>query len=210
MARRTGPSCKLCRREGVKLFLKGIRCTGDKCAIERNNVPPGMHGAKGARRKRSDYGLQLREKQKAKRIYGMMESQFHIFFKRAQRAKGVTGEKLVEMLERRLDNCIYRLLIMTSRPEARQLVMHGHVLVNGRRVSAPSFQVKSGDEITLSAKENIRKRAETNLDMFKDRNVPEWLELDRKNLVGRVVRLPQREESGLAVEEQQIVELYSK
>jgi small subunit ribosomal protein S4 len=193
----------------VKLFLKGIRCTGDKCAIERNNVPPGMHGGK-SRRKPSDYGLQLREKQKAKRIYGMGEAQFRIFFARAQKTKGITGEKLVEMLERRLDNCVYRLLFMTSRPEARQFVQHGHVLVNKRRTSSPSYQVRPGDVIEVAAPEKIRTRVTGNLEMFKDRNVPEWLELDRKNLVGRVVRLPQREESGLQVEEQQIVELYSK
>ena len=210
MGRRLVPVCRLCRREGVKLFLKGIRCTGDKCAIERNNVPPGMHGAKGGRRKQSDYAIQLREKQKAKRIYGMSEAQFHLFFTRAQKIKGITGEKLVELLERRLDNVIYRLLLVTSRPESRQFVHHGHVLVNGRRTDVPSFIVKPSDVIEISAKEKARKRIESNLEMFKDRNVPEWLELDRKNLVGRVVRLPQREESGLQVEEQQIVELYSK
>jgi small subunit ribosomal protein S4 len=210
MGRRIGPSCKLCRREGVKLFLKGIRCTGDKCAIERNNVPPGMHGAKGARRKMSDYYLQLREKQKAKRIYGMLEKQFRVFFARALKTRGITGEKLVEMLERRLDNVVYRLLFVTSRPESRLFVRHGHVVVNGKKVSIPSFQVKVGDLVEISAKETARKRITANLEMFKDRNVPEWLELDRKKLSGRIIRLPHREESGLPVEEQQIVELYSK
>lgn len=210
MARKTGPSCKQCRREGVKLFLKGIRCTGDKCAIERNNVPPGMHGGKGQRRKSSDYGYQLREKQKAKKIYGMLEAQFRVFFARALKAKGVTGDKLIEILERRLDNTVYRLLWVSSRPEARQFVRHGHVRVNGRKVTIPSYQVKSGDVLEVVAKDKARKRVESTLEMFKDRNVPEWLELDRKNLTGKVVRLPLKEESGLPVEEQQIVELYSK
>src|SRR3989338_8064363 len=143
MARRTGPVCRLCRREGIKLFLKGIRCTGDKCAIERRNQPPGMH--RRGRGKLSDYGLQLREKQKAKKIYGTLERQFRTFFARAAKKRGVTGETLIQLLERRLDNVVYRLLLVPSRAEARQLINHGSICVNGRTVSIASFQVRTGD-----------------------------------------------------------------
>ena len=208
MARRTGPVCRLCRREGIKLFLKGIRCTGDKCAIERRNHPPGMH--RRGRGKLSDYGVQLREKQKAKKIYGMMERQFRIFFKRASKKQGITGETLIQLLERRLDSVVYRLLFVPSRAEARQLVNHGSILVNGRAVNIPSFQVRTGDVIQPQAGESLKKRIESNLEMLKDRPTPEWLELNRATLEAKVVRLPEKADAGLPIEESQIVELYSK
>ncbi|OGW85698.1 MAG: 30S ribosomal protein S4 [Omnitrophica bacterium RIFCSPHIGHO2_02_FULL_46_11] len=208
MARRTGAVCRLCRREGIKLFLKGIRCTGDKCAIERRNTPPGMH--KRSRGKLSDYGLQLREKQKAKKIYGMLERQFRSFFERASKKRGVTGETLIQLLERRLDSVVYRLLFVPSRAEARQLVTHGSVLVNGRTVNIPSFQVRIGDVIQLHARETLRKRVQGNLEMLKDRPISDWLDLNRGTLEAKVVRLPGKADAGLPVEESQIVELYSK
>lgn len=208
MARRTGPVCRLCRREGIKLFLKGIRCTGDKCAIERRNQPPGMH--RRTRGKLSDYGVQLREKQKAKRIYGILERQFRSMFRKASKKRGVTGENLIQSLERRLDNVIYRLLFMSSRAEARQFVGHGLTMVNGRVVNIPSFQVREGDTIELYPNEMITKRVQGNLEMLKDRTLPTWLELDRETLKAKVVRLPGKADAGLPVEESQIVELYSK
>ena len=208
MARRTGPVCRLCRREGIKLFLKGIRCTGDKCAIERRNTPPGMH--RRSRGKLSDYGLQLREKQKAKKIYGMLERQFRSFFERASKKRGITGETLIQLLERRLDNVIYRLLLVPSRAEARQLVNHGFILVNGRTVSISSFQVRTGDVIQPHSDETLRKRIQGNLEMLKDRIIPDWLELNRETLEAKVTRLPEKADAGLPVEESQIVELYSK
>ena len=208
MARRTGPVCRLCRREGMKLFLKGIRCTGDKCAIERRNQPPGMH--RRTRGKLSDYGLQLREKQKAKKIYGMLERQFRSFFERASKKRGVTGETLIQLLERRLDNVVYRTLLVPSRAEARQLVTHGSVQVNGRTVNIPSFQVRSGDIVRPRQGEKLQKRIQDNLEILKDRPLPEWLELNRETLEVRVLRLPEKADAGLPVEESQIVELYSK
>jgi len=210
MARLIQPVCRLCRREGIKLFLKGIRCTGDKCAIERRNQPPGMHGRR--RPRLSDYGLQLREKQKTKRIYGMLERQFRVFFARASRAPGATGEKLVELLERRLDNVIYRLHWATSRSEARQIVFHNLVLVNGRAVNVPSFLVRVGDKIEAHKKEAFQKRLRITLEMLQDRPAPEWLrpDPDAQNLSAEVLRLPTKADAGLPVEESQIVELYSK
>ena len=208
MARRTGSVCRLCRREGIKLFLKGIRCTGDKCAIERRNYPPGMH--RKGRGKLSDYGLQLREKQKAKKIYGMMERPFRNFFERASKKRGVTGDMLIQLLERRLDNVVYRLLFVPSRAEARQMVNHGLILVNGRTVSIASFQVRSGDAVQPYANEKLRKRIQDNLEMLKDRPLPEWMELNRGTLEARIMRLPEKADAGLPLEESQIVELYSK
>ena len=208
MARLIEPACRLCRREGIKLFLKGIRCTGDKCAIERRNQPPGQHGRR--RNKLSDYGLQLREKQKTRRIYGILERQFRVFFERASRAPGATGEKLVELLERRLDNVIYRLHWATSRKEARQLVMHSNVFVNGRAVNISSFLVRIGDKIELRKKEALAKRVKGILEMLQDRPNVEWLKLDGENLIGEVLRLPTKADAGLPVEESLIVELYSK
>ena len=208
MARLIQPVCRLCRREGIKLFLKGIRCTGDKCAIERRNQAPGMHARR--RNKLSDYGLQLREKQKTKRIYGMLERQFRGFFERASRAPGVTGEKLLELLERRLDNVVYRLHWATSRSEARQFVKHKHVLVNGRTVNVPSFLVRAGDKITVKKKEAIEKHVKGVLEMLQDRACAEWLKAEGENLAAEVLRLPTKADAGLPVEESLIVELYSK
>lgn len=208
MARRTGAVCRLCRREGMKLFLKGIRCTGDKCAIERRNQPPGMH--RRTRGKLSDYGVQLREKQKAKRIYGLLERQFRSTFRKAAKKRGVTGEYLIQQLERRLDNVVYRLLFVPSRAEARQFVTHGMVTVNGRSVNIPSFQVRMGDTVGLYQNEGIQKRVQGNLEMLKDRMIPEWLELNRETFEAKVIRLPGKADAGLPVEESQIVELYSK
>ena len=208
MARRTGPVCRLCRREGIKLFLKGIRCTGDKCAIERRNHPPGMH--RRGRGKLSDYGLQLREKQKAKKIYGMLERQFRSFFEQAAKKRGITGETLIQLLERRLDNVVHRLLLVPSRAEARQLVNHGFITVNGRTVTIPSFLVRARDVIQPREGESVRKRIQNNLEMLKDLPMPEWLELSRETLDIKVLRLPEKADAGLPVEESQIVELYSK
>ena len=209
MARITEPVCRLCRREGMKLFLKGIRCTGDKCAVERRNYAPGMHG-KNARRKLSSYGLQLREKQKAKRIYGMHERQFRIFFQQAARKRGITGETLIQLLERRLDNVVYRLLFVTSRAEGRQLVNHGDILVNGKKVDIASFLIQEGDVIETEKKEPVAKRIQTTLELLKDRTIPEWLDLKRDVLQAKVLRLPTKADAGIPVEESQIVELYSK
>ncbi len=208
MARYILSVCRLCRREGMKLFLKGIRCTGDKCAIERRNQPPGMHARR--RPKQSDYGIQLREKQKTKRIYGMMEDQFRIFFSRASRAAGSTGEKLVELLERRLDNTIYRLHWASSRAEARQLVTHAGISVNGRTVNIPSFLVRTGDKIEVRKKEALQKRIKGTLEMLQDRPAVEWLQSDPKTLTAEVLRFPTKADAGLPVEESLIVELYSK
>lgn len=208
MAGRVQPVCRLCRREGIKLFLKGIRCTGDKCAIERRNQPPGQHGRR--RNKLSDYGLQLREKQKTKRIYGMPERQFRVFFDRAARAPGATGEKLVELLERRLDNVIYRLHWTSSRREARQFVMHRNVSVNGRTVNIPSFLVRVGDKMEVHKDEAPTKRVKATLEMLQDRPAAEWLRSDGENLSAEVLRLPTKADAGLPVEESLIVELYSK
>ncbi len=209
MGRRTGPVCRLCRREGMKLFLKGIRCTGDKCAIERRNSPPGMH--KRSRGKLSDYGVQLREKQKAKKIYGMFERQFRNFFERASKKRGITGETLIQLLERRLDNTVYRSLLVSSRSEGRQMINHGYVTVNGRTVDVPSFQIKVGDTIRPQINdEALHKRISANLEMLKDRVVPEWLGLNRETLEVKILRLPEKADAGLPLEESQIVELYSK
>ena len=208
MARLIQPVCRLCRREGIKLFLKGIRCSGDKCAIERRNQPPGMHVRR--RPKLSDYGLQLREKQKTKRIYGMMEKQFEVFFDRASRAPGSTGEKLIELLERRLDNVVYRLHWVASRNESRQFVTHGHVQVNGRSVNIPSFLVRPGDKVEAVKKEGVAKRVQAVLEMLQDRPATEWLKFDAAALSAEVLRFPTKADAGLPVEESQIVELYSK
>ncbi len=208
MGRYVGPSCKQCRREGIKLFLKGTRCMTAKCEIEKRNFAPGQHGH--GRHKLSDYGVQLREKQKMKRIYGMFEQQFKIAFQRAALKKGVTGENLIQILEQRLDNVVYRLLFVSSRREARQFVDHGQVYVNGRRVDVPSFQVKPGDVIEVSKKEKVQKRVKDNLELLKDRPLPEWLSLDKETLKATVVRHPGKADAGLPVEESMIVELYSK
>jgi small subunit ribosomal protein S4 len=208
LARYHASVCRLCRREGVKLFLKGDRCFKEKCAIEKRNNPPGQHARR--RGKMKGYGLQLREKQKVKRIYGVLEKQFRNYFKEADRRTGVTGETLLCLLEKRLDNVIFRMGFANSRPQARQWVSHGHVLVNGRRVDIPNYQVRPGDEI--HADETMSKNAFliASIESSKGRGVPEWLELDGENLKGRVVREPQRTDITYPIEEQLIVELYSK
>ena len=212
MARYRGPVCRLCRREGMKLFLKGDRCFKASCPIEkRGTQPPGQHGRNTRRAKLIGYGEQLREKQKVKRIYGMLEGQFRLYFERASRMKGVTGENLLSLLERRLDNAVYRLGFATSRPQARQLVNHGHITVNGRKVNIPSFQVKSGDEIGIVEGSRSNLHIQTAFQTASGRGRPVWLEVvSNENMSGRVVALPRREDVGFPINEQLIVELYSK
>jgi small subunit ribosomal protein S4 len=207
VARYTGPVCRLCRREGLKLFLKGSRCFTEKCAIERRNYPPGQHGL--GRSKRSAYGEQLREKQKAKRIYGLIEGQFRRYFERAEREKGVTGENLLRLLERRLDNVVFRLGFAASRAEARQMVGHGHVQVNNRKVSLPSFLVKVGDQVQLRSTSGLQERVGENLSAGRGQ-VPQWLELTAAEKRGLIRSLPLRDDIQIPVQEQLIVELYSK
>jgi small subunit ribosomal protein S4 len=201
--------CRLCRREGMKLFLKGSRCFSDKCAIERRGYAPGEHG-KSRRIKETNYGQQLREKQKARRIYGLLEGQFRLFFTKASLAKGVTGDVLLQMLERRLDNVVFRLGFASSRSAARQLVRHGHVTVNRRRVDIPSVQVRVGDEISLREKSRNLTVVASSLEARKGQSVPEWLELDPDGPKGRVLNIPSRESIPVPIREQLIVELYSK
>ncbi|GAB4375402.1 MAG: 30S ribosomal protein S4 [Acidobacteriota bacterium] len=208
MARYTGPACRLCRREGEQLFLKGERCFKEKCAVKRRPYAPGQHGHR--RRKVQGYGLQLREKQKVKRIYGVLERQFRIYFKRAAAARGVTGENLLAFLERRLDNVVYRLGFAASRAQARQLVNHGHFLVNGRKVDIPSFQVRQGDTVELREKSRKNALIQGNLDTAQGRGIPAWLELDATAFKGRVLELPRREDIQMPIQENLIVELYSK
>jgi len=208
VARYTGPSCRLCRREGIKLFLKGDRCFSDKCAIDRRSYAPGDHGQR--RKKISEYGLQLREKQKVRRMYGILEKQFHNYFKKASRQPGVTGENLLRLLERRLDNVIYRLGLAASRREARQLVRHGHFTVNGRKVNIPSFLVRTGDVISVRDKSRDMPRIKELMERSADITPPEWLEYDAENASGRVLNLPGREQIDIPVQEHLIVELYSR
>lgn len=209
MARYIGPVCRLCRREGMKLFLKGERCYTEKCAIEKRNLPPGQHG-KARRAKLAGYGLQLREKQKVKRIYGILESQFRRYFEAAERQRGITGETLLQLLERRLDNVVYRLGFSTSRAQARQLVRHGHFLVNGRRADIPSLSLKAGDVVSLRPTSVKNPAIAHALEEVKGRGIPEWLAFDAEKVAGRVVAIPSREQINLPVQEQLIVELYSK
>ncbi|MFB3850432.1 MAG: 30S ribosomal protein S4 [Acidobacteriota bacterium] len=208
MARYHQSVCRLCRREGEKLFLKGDRCFKEKCALEKRNVPPGQHGKRRGRV--IGYGAQLREKQKVKRIYGILERQFRNYFKKASLKKGITGEILLTLLERRLDNVVYRLGFATSRPQARQLVSHGSVLVNGRKVDVPNYQVKPADEITVTPKAAKNPFVEQAIGSAKGRGVPEWLELDSESFKGRVLREPKRSDILYPINEQLIVELYSK
>ncbi len=209
MARYTGAVCRLCRREGTKLFLKGTKCATERCPIEKRNFPPGMHG-KDRKAKIVGYGLQLHEKQKAKRIYFTLESQFRAYYEKANRAPGVTGELLIQQLERRLDNVAYRLGFAVSRRQARQVVRHGHVQVNGRKVNIPSFQVNVGDEIAI--REGAKKLVivEQGVQYAASNPVPPWLEANFENLSGRVLSLPKRKDIALPINEQLIVELYSK
>ena len=209
MARYAGPVCRLCRREGMKLFLKGERCHAEKCAVERRNVPPGHHG-KGRKAKLQGYGLQLREKQRVKRMYGVLERQFRRYFHEADRRKGITGETLLQLLESRLDNVVYRLGFATSRPQARQLVRHGHFLVNGRRADVPSYSLRAGDRVSVKAKSVGNPAIAYAREEVKGRGVPEWLELGADGQEGRFAAVPTREQLNLPVQEQLIVELYSK
>ena len=209
MARYRESVCRLCRREGMKLFLKGDRCFKDSCAIEKRNFAPGQHG-QSRKSKVVGYGLQLREKQKVKRIYGLMEGQFRNYFEKAERSKGVTGETLLQMLERRLDNAVYRLGFASSRSQGRQLVGHWHVRVNNEKVNIPSFQVKPGDVISIHDKSQKIPTIINSLEMVGSRGVPSWLELDGSKFSGKVLALPKREDTNLPVQERLIVELYSK
>lgn len=208
MARNTGPSCRLCRREGIKLFLKGSRCLSEKCSVSRRAYAPGQHGQ--IRKKESNYGIQLREKQKVKRIYGVLERQFKHYFRIAERAKGVTGLTLLQLLERRLDNIIFRMNLASSRSEARQIVQHGFVYVNNKRVDIPSYTVKVGDEVAVKAKEVMANRLKETGEALKDRIVPKWLEVNAKELKAKIVNQPAKEDIGFPIQEQLIVELYSK
>ena len=208
MARDTGPQCKQCRREGQKLFLKGERCLTDKCGVDRRAYPPGEHG-RGRRRKQSEYLTQLREKQKARRYYQLLEKQFHTYYERASRQPGITGVNLLRFLELRLDNVVYRLGFGASRRQARQLIRHGHFMVNGRRVDIPSYQVRPNDVIVaVATKEGLKGVIEDATDLTA--SVPAWLQADHDNLTGKVLRAPEREDIDIPVQEQLIVELYSK
>ena len=208
MARYTGSVCRQCRREGTKLFLKGDRCYSDKCAITKRHTPPGMHGQ--GRKKQSEYGIQLREKQKVRRAYGVLESQFRKYYDVAANMHGVTGDNMLQLLERRLDNVAYRLNFGESRPMARQLVTHGHIRVNGKKVDIASYQVKVGDVITLRDKTRDIELFKTLREQGASRTIPKWLELDAETLTGKVVALPQRDDIDLTIEEHLIVEFSSR
>jgi small subunit ribosomal protein S4 len=211
MARYTGAVCRLCRREGMKLFLKGERCHTEKCAIEKRNFVPGQHGQDRKQRKIVGYGLQLREKQKARRIYGVLEQQFRNNFKKAAQKKGITGENMLGMLERRLDNTIYRMGFGTSRAQCRQIVRHGHIQVNGRKVNIPSFLVKLNDLVEVREKSKKNPTILAARDATAHAPCPNWLEVDREMLKGRIIGMPKREELvQIQLNEQLIVELYSK
>ena len=208
MARYTGPVCRLCRRAGEKLYLKGDKCYSDKCPVARRTYPPGQHGQR--RRKASDYALHLQEKQKLRRIYGVLERQFSRYYEMAAKAKGVTGETLLQILERRLDNVVYRLGFGVSRPQARQLVMHGHVAVNGRKVDIPSYLVKPGDVISIRERSRDLDLIMANVEAAQQRGVPEWLSFSPETYSGEVLELPRREQIDLDVEEHLVVEYYSR
>jgi len=209
MARYTGAVCRLCRREGTKLFLKGTKCTSDRCPIEKRNFPPGQHG-KDRKAKIVGYGLQLHEKQKAKRMYFTLESQFRAYYEKASRNPGITGELLIQQLERRLDNVAYRLGFAISRRQARQVVRHGHVQVNGRKVNIPSYQLNVGDEISIRPEAKKMIIIEQGAQFAASNPVPTWLEANFENLSGRILTLPKRKDVNLPINEQLIVELYSK
>ncbi len=208
MARYKESVCRLCRREGLKLFLKGDRCYGEKCAFERRGYAPGDHGQ--FRRKYSDYGVQLREKQKLKRMYGLLERQFRSYFEKADRQKGITGTNLLLFLERRLDNMVFRFGFANSRNEARQLVRHNHFLVDGKPINIPSYLVKVGSEVRVREKSRKVERIAEAMEIVARRGIPQWLELDKENFKGMVKALPSREELVMPVQEQLVVELYSK
>jgi small subunit ribosomal protein S4 len=208
LARYTEAVCRICRRENTKLFLKGDRCYATKCAFERRAMAPGQHGTR--RGKLSDYGLQLREKQKVKRTYGLLEKQFRSLFEKAERQKGVTGANLLVLLERRLDNIVYRMGFASSRSQARQLVCHGHFLVNDHKVDIPSYLVKGGDKVTLREKSRQNAYIQLSMETVARRGTPKWLELDKAAFSGRIKELPVREDLTMPISEQLIVELYSK
>ncbi len=209
MAKYTGPVCRLCRRENDKLFLKGERCNSPKCSFERRPIPPGMHG-RGRRRKFSEYGIQLREKQKLKRIYGLLESQFHIFFERANKQKGVTGENLLIMLESRFDNVVYKASLASSRAKCRQMVNHSMFNINGKKVNIASYIIKQGDVISCHT-DSAKKLVKESFDSLGDGFVPpDWMEIDKQNLTVKIIRNPTRSDISVQVNESLIVELYSK
>ena len=210
MARYPGPACRLCRREGTKLFLKGERCFSDKCAVARRGQAPGQHGAGSGRKRVKEYGLQLREKQKAKRYYGILEKQFKTYFVKADRKPGQTGENLLTTIERRLDNVVYRMGMAESRREARQLVLHGHFRVNGKKVDIPSFIVSKGDVITLKDSSRKSEKIKMLIENISARQVPAWLDVDKENVQATVAALPTRADVDFPFEEHLIVELYSK
>jgi small subunit ribosomal protein S4 len=206
LARYTGSVCRFCRRENLKLYLKGDRCYSDKCAFDRRSYPPGQHGERRGR-KISDYGIQLREKQKIKRMYGLSEKQFHLFFERAERQRGITGTNLLVLLERRLDNVVFRLGFANSRAQARQLVLHNHFAVNGKKVNIPSFLVKTGDAIEVKEKSKKVQTINDSLDAVVRRGLPQWLDLEKENFKGVVKAYPVREDLTMPMQEQLVVEL---
>ena len=208
MARYTGPVCKLCRREGTKLFLKGDRCTSGKCALDRRSTAPGQHGA--ANKKMREYGVQFREKQKTKRYYGLLEKQFHNYFEEAERREGMTGENLLKLLECRLDNVVYRMGMAESRKEARQLVLHAHFLLNGKKVNIPSISVKVGDVISVAPASKDSAKFKELVESLDTKICPKWLEVNKENISAKVIALPEREDIDFPFTEQLIVELYSK
>lgn len=210
MSRRIGAVCRLCRREGIKLFLKGTRCVSQKCSFDKRSYNPGQHGQSRRRGKVSDYGMQLREKQKVKRIYGVLEKQFRTYFEKAEKQKGITGEILLQTLERRLDNVVYRACFASSRIEARQVVKHDTITVNGKKVNIPSYLVKRDDVVKIKAKDQRAKNISEALKVNLDRGVPEWLTLNESELSAIVANLPSREDVAFPIQEQLIVELYSK
>jgi small subunit ribosomal protein S4 len=209
LARYTGSVCRICRRENLKLFLKGDRCYSDKCAFDRRGYPPGQHGQRRGR-KTSDYGIQLREKQKVKRMYGLSEKQFHLFFERADHQKGITGTNLLVFLERRLDNVVYRLGFVNSRAQGRHFVRHNHFLINGKKVNIPSYLIKIGDVVEIREKSRKIQILEDALAAVVRRGIPQWLDLEKETMKGMVKEFPSREDITTPIQEQLIVELYSK
>ncbi|MFA6357194.1 MAG: 30S ribosomal protein S4 [Candidatus Omnitrophota bacterium] len=209
MGRYTGAVCRLCRRQGEKLFLKGLRCNTEKCGIAKRAYPPGQHG-EGRRQKLSNYGVQLKEKQKVKRIYGVMEKQFRLYFKTASKTKGVTGKVLLQLLERRIDNVVFRMGLAISRAQARQIVRHNWIAVNSRRVNIPSFLIDKDDIIEIKAKDKAKIKVKDNMELSKERTVPSWLEFDAASMKAKVLRLPEKSDIQQPIQEQLIVELYSK
>lgn len=208
MARYTGAVCRLCRREGEKLFLKGDRCYTEKCAVDRRTSPPGQHGQ--GRRKESEYGLHLREKQKVRRIYGVLERQFERYYARAARQKGITGENLLQLLEMRLDNIVYRMGLGASRAQARQLVLHGHIAVNGRKVDIPSYELQPGDVVSVRENSRNLQLVKDNVEAAAGRTMPEWMDVNLEQLEGKILAVPTRDQMDISVQEHLIVEYYSR